>query len=375
MKQLVVLLVAIAVISALVLGGCAAQPAPAPKPTPTPAPAPAPAAVIQLKFAHQNPPQGRTTVKFLDPFGKQIEDVTKGRVKVTMYPAESLAKAKEVVEATVGGITDITWSNIGYYTGRYPLTGVMALPFMSLASGKIDGKVRSGGAVNSHILQELYETLPELQAEYKDVKVLYLQCTDPYLLFTSKKPVRNANDVKGLKVRELGGYPSDMWKAFGASPSNLAMPDTYEALDNGVMDGANLPWAAMATFKFYEVVKYYTDVATAASPQFVIMNLEKWNSLPPDIQQAITSISGIKGAEFAGDTGWGFEVKDELIAQAQKANRPLEKVDLDPGEYDRWKDIAGKPVWDKWVVDMKAKGLNGQKVLDATQALLKKYSP
>ena len=87
------------------------------------------------------------------------------------------------------------------------------------------------------------------------------------------------------------------------------------------------------------------------------------------------SVSGIFGAEFAGDGGWGFEVKDELMALVEKAGRKIEKVDLPAGEYDKWKEIAGKPVLDKWVADMKAKGRNGQKVLDATLNLLKKYSP
>jgi TRAP-type transport system periplasmic protein len=374
MKKLFLMVVVAVVVCSLVIIGCA-QPTPAPTPKTGPAPAPAAEKVIELKFAHQNPPTGRTTVKFLNPWAKKIEEATNGRVKITMFPAEALAKAAESVEATVGGITDITWTIMGYYTGRYPLSNVMALPFMSLGSGKIDGKLRSGGAVNSHIQEELFETIPEIQAEWKDVKVLFLQCTDPYQLFTAKKAVRTMDDLKGLKLRELGGYPSDMWKALGASPSAMAMPDVYDAASKGVIDGANLPWAAMSTYKFYEVFNYYTDAPTTGSPQLVIMNLEKWNSLPLDIQKAIMSVSGIPGAEFAGDTGWGSEVKDELMAAVEKAGRKLEKVDLPAGEYDKWKEIAGKPVWDKWVADMKAKGRDGQKVLDATLNLLKKYSP
>jgi TRAP-type C4-dicarboxylate transport system substrate-binding protein len=374
MKKLFLVVVVAVVACSLILVGCA-QPAPSPAPKPTLAPTPAPEKVIELKFAHQNPPTGRTTVKFLNPWAKKVEEATNGKVKITMFPAESLCKAAESVEATIGGITDITWTIMGYYTGRYPLSNVMALPFLSLGSGKIDGKLRSGGATNSRIQQELYETLPELQAEWKDVKVLFIQCTDPYQLFTSKKAVRSMDDLRGLKLRELGGYPSDMWKALGASPSAMAMPDVYDAASKGVIDGANLPWAAMSTYKFYEVFNYYTDAPTTGSPQFVIMNMEKWNSLPPDIQKAITSVSGTWGAEFAGDTGWGSEVKEELMAQVEKAGRKLDKVDLPAGEYDKWKETAGKPVWDKWVTDMKAKGLNGQKVLDATISLLKKYSP
>jgi TRAP-type C4-dicarboxylate transport system substrate-binding protein len=334
---------------------------------------PSPAEVIELRFGHQNPPKGRTTEKFLNVWAKKVEQATKGRVRITMYPAESLFKAREAFEATRGGVTDINWTIMGYYTGRFPLTSVMALPFLNVASGHINGKLRSGGAVNSHIMQELYETLPEIQAEWKDVKVLMLNCTDPYLIFTAKKPVRNENDLKGLKIRELGGPPSEMWKLLGATPVLLGMPDVYVSASKGVIDGANIPWAAIATFKMYEVFKYWTDVATAASPQMTIMNLDKWNSLPKDVQEQIMSVSGIHGAEFAGDGGWGFEVRDEILASAEKAGRKMEKVALDKGEYEKWVEIAGKPIWNNWVKDMKAKGFDGQKVLDKTLELLKKY--
>jgi TRAP-type C4-dicarboxylate transport system substrate-binding protein len=164
-----------------------------------------------------------------------------------------------------------------------------------------------------------------------------------------------------------------MWKTLGASPLLLAMPDVYDAAQKGVIDGGNLPWAAMSTYKFYEVMKYYTEAPTTASPQFVIMNKDTWNGLPKDVQDAIMSVSGIPGAEFSGDSGWGADVKIELLAAAQKAGANLQQVPLDAGEFDKWKQIAGKPIWDKWVADMNAKGLAGQKVLDATLSLINKY--
>ncbi len=108
-----------------------------------------------------------------------------------MYPAESLAKANECLEAAKSGLADITWIIGGYFPGRFPLTEATALPFMNLPSGKVKGVTYSAGAINSHIIEELYETLPEIQAEWADYKVLYLYTTDPYFLVTTKKPVKN----------------------------------------------------------------------------------------------------------------------------------------------------------------------------------------
>ncbi len=369
-KLFLVILVAVMTIS-LILIGCA--PAPSPKPSPAPAPAPAPEKVIELKFGHQNPPTGHTTVKYLDPWAKKVEEACKGKVKITTYPAESLFKAREVIEATVGGVADIAWVQVGYFAASFPLTSVMSLPFLCLDSGKIDGKERSGGAVNSHILQELYETFPEVQAEWKNVKCLFVHCTDPYKLFTTKKPVRTMDDLRGLKLRELAGPPTEMWKLLGASPMMLPAPDIYEAASKGVIDGNNAPWAMVATYKLFEVFKYWTAAPTSAGQFAIIMNAGTWNKLPPDVQKAIMSVSGYSGAQFAGDGGWGFEARDIVLEAAKKAGYTLEKIDVTPAEFAKWKEIAGKPLWDKWVKDMEAKGLPGQKVLDKTLSLLDKY--
>lgn len=318
---------------------------------------------IVLKFAHQNPPKGRTTVKVIDGFIKKVEEVTKGRVKIVVYPAQSLIKAKEMVTGIETGIADMAWTPLGYFTGRFPLTTVTMLPFMSLRSAENNGAV----------LQELYETLPEVQKEYRSMKMLFLHCSDGYHIATSKKTVRNLNDIKGLKLRIMGAYPIKGSKRLGLSPLFMPMPAVYEAAEKGVLDGAALPWAAVATFNLQEVFPYWTDVDLWSAPFMVFMNRDKWNSLPQDVQKAITSISGMNAARWGSNAGWGPGPKDEVIAKVKKAGRKLEKISLDPGELEKWKKIAGEPVWDEWVKEMNKKGLPGQKVLDAAQRLMKKY--
>jgi hypothetical protein len=63
----------------------------------------------------------------------------------------------------------------------------------------------------------------------------------------------------------------------------------------------------------------------------------------------------------------------EVVAKAKKDGKKLEKISLDPGEIEKWKKIAGEPIWNEWVEEMNKKGLPGQKVLDTTKRLLKKY--
>ncbi|MBW1800812.1 MAG: TRAP transporter substrate-binding protein [Deltaproteobacteria bacterium] len=326
-------------------------------------PTPANAKPIVLKCAHQNPPKGSTTVRLIDPFMKKIEEATKGKVKIVSYPAQSLAKAKEMVTAIEGGIADMSWAPLGYYPGRFPLSTVILLPFIALSSAE----------KNSMVLQELFETTPELQKEFSSVKVLFFHTSSPYFLATSKKPVRNLNDVKGLKLRIMGTPAIKASKLLGISPLFMPMPGVYEAGEKGVLDGAALPWAAVATFNLFEVFNYWTEVDLWIAHFVYMMNKDKWNSLPPDIQKAITSVSGMKAAGWGGKSAFGPQIQGATLDKVKKGGQKFEKIALDSGEFERWRKAAGEPVWNEWVKEMEKKGLPGRKVLDKTLRLMKKY--
>jgi TRAP-type C4-dicarboxylate transport system substrate-binding protein len=369
----VVLLVTLALV--LILTGCA-QPAPAPKPpdSTTPATPPAPAKPIELRFSDHNPPNGRISVKYIEPWAREIEKATNGRIKVTMYFGEVLNKGTESIPAVMGGITDLAWVVHGFYPGKFNLSSVMMLPFIGAPEGDFDGRKLSSAAINSIIFQELYETVPEIQSEYQGFKHLYNHVSMPYFLTSTKKPVSKMEDLQGMKIRELGGPPTEMWKLLGANPMLLGMTDVYDAAEKGVIDGAGLQWSAIGTFRFYEVFKFYTDMGTTLSTYSVVMNQNKWNSLPKDLQDAVTKVSGKWGAEYAGTKAYGFDLQQEVVDAMKKANYSMEKVTLAQVEVDRWKKAAGQPLWDSWVKEMNSKSMPGQKVLDETLRVVKKYT-
>ena len=127
-----------------------------------------------------------------------------------------------------------------------------------------------------------------------------LHTTSPNFLITSKKQVKTLEDMKGLKIRVLGGPPTEMAKALGAVPALMPMPDMYQALDKGVFDGAAVPWEAIHAFRLYEVAKNVTMVPFYASYFSVCANRQKIQSLPKDVRDQIMSISGLAGLEVLG---------------------------------------------------------------------------
>ena len=383
MKKFLVLLVVVLVTASFIMGGCSASPTTSAKPpvttatsaptTPVQTSTTASTPVVELKFSHHNPPQGWTTVQFLNPWAKQVEAATSGKVKITMYPAQSIAALADNYDAVISGLAQMTWIPTSPYAGRFPMSEVISLPFMTLPSGTIDGKKVGPAAVNSRILQELYETVPEVQKEWAQTKLLFLHTTDPFFL-VSKKPVKNIADVKGLKIAVLGSGPTlDMWKKLGASPVYMPAPAVYESGQKGVIDAVAVNWANLGTYRYNEVFPYGTDMTSFVTIFATVMNLDVYNKLPPDVQKQVMSVSGQAGAAFAANTAFGEDAKNDILNKIKAQGSKLEIVSLDPGEFDKMKVLAGQPVWDEWIAGMKAKGLPADKVLDATLKLVQKY--
>ena len=324
--------------------------------------APSLAQVIKLTLADQNPEMGWGPMHALSPWVKKVEEATKGRVKIDVYWAQTLAKGPDIWNAVKTGVADMGWCFHGYWADMTPLSDVITLPglpFMKAEKG-------------SEVLWKLYEKFPAIQREYKDVHVCQLWTSHPYFLITSKKQVKTMEDIKGLKIRVVGGPPTEQAKALGAVPIMIPMPDNYQSLDKGIIDGMGAPWEAIYAFRLYEVVKFYTIVPLSAVYFSMAINKQKWESLPKDIQAAITSVSGLEAAKF-----WGhnfFDTAEEgVVDSVKKGNHQMVKYIVPPEELERWTKVAGEPLWKEWVKKMESKGRSeAQQVLNATLELLKK---
>jgi TRAP-type C4-dicarboxylate transport system substrate-binding protein len=319
------------------------------------------AQVIKMKLATQDPEMAWGMVHATKPWVKQVEDATKGRVKIDVFYAQTLVKGVDIWNAVKSGVTDIGWCFHGYWRDMTPLSEVITLPSLPYRTAE----------KMSEVLWKLYEKYPEIQREYKDVHLLMLWTSHPYILISSKKQIKTLEDIKGMKIRVAGGPPTDQMKALGAIPVLVPMPDTYLALDKGVIDGMAAPWEAILGQRLYEIVKYYTIVPLSAVFFSMAMNKEKWENLPEDIQEAITSVSGLEGSKFWGKNYFDT-VEAAFIETVKKGNYPMIRYNVPPEEVERWRKVSGEPIWKEWVKKMEGKGYPmAQQILNSTIDMLK----
>ena len=220
---------------------------------------------------------------------------------------------------------------------------------------------------------KLREKYPQIQKEYNDVQVLVFHATPPMSLITSKKQVKTMEDLKGLKLRALAGPPTEVFKAMGAVPVLLGMPDVYLAMQKGTIDGSGIPLGTLEIFNLYEVAKYWTHCPISTSFFSVTMNKGKWNALPPDVQKAVMSVCGYEGSRtYAYDFHDSYDqpVRKEIEDWVKKGGHRMEEYDLPKAELNRWIETAGRPVWNRWVEVMEKRGLPAKAVLADTLKLI-----
>jgi len=356
----VVCLVTVAVLAGLA-GACAEpSPAPAPAPAPTPTPTPAPE-VIELKVATTTPPMAPPGAAVTE-WAKKFEEASGGKVKFTIYYASSLFEAKEVVRSVQAGVADISdfWPDA--VPGTMPLGLGVELPFLGWPESK----------KATLIFREIIygDKVPELLAEYQGLKVLYptMWAETTSYVHTTKKLVKNAADLKGLKI-EGGGNTAKWLNAMGATAVFVPFEDTYMSLERGLIDGHTGTFGWQFGSGCVELTPNHTVIGAILMMGYnpLVMNPDSWNKLPPDIQKIFDDLD-----EFYTNLRIGFEVDAQQEGLGATKGMGHTYYDLPPEETKAWMDAA-KPIHDEWIKETEAKGLPATRFYEEMQRLIAEY--
>ena len=310
------------------------------------------AGTVKLTYSNFFPP-GHIQSKLAEAWCKEVEKRTNGEVVVEYYPGQTLTKAKQVYDGVVEGISDVGFSVFAYTRGRFPLMAAVDLP-LGYTSGTVATKV----------INAVYnEFKPK---ELMDTQVMYLHSHGPGLIHTRTKAVRKIEDMKGLKFRGHG-TSALVVKALGGTPVPKPMPETYQMLQKGVVDGAVYPFEANKGWKLGEVTRYCTADFSAAytTSFFVVMNKDKWNSISAANQKVIQQIN----LEWVDKHGEAWDTSDAK-GIVFFLNQGGEIIGLDAKESERWKKAVA-PIISNYAADMTKKGFKGKELVDFTIKTLK----
>ena len=307
---------------------------------------------IKLRFASFSSSKS-VTGKVCTQWLNEIEKRTGGKVKFNRMWGGTLLKGKNLYQGVEGGIADLGMCVFAYTPGRFPLWEAMDLP-VGFPNAKVANRVQ----------WEVYKKMKP--KELSGTKVLFLFACSPAHIW-SKRPIRKLEDMKGMQIRATG-FCARIVKALGGTPVGAPMPEVYEMLAKGIVEGAWSSIDVMKSFKHTEVTKYVTLNGLYVSTFYMVMNKDTWNSLPKDVQRIIDDYS-VQYVDIAG--GLWDKLSDEGLQFAK--DQGLEIITLPPAELARWKAKV-KPLLNDYVKRVKAKGLPGDVFLNEILTLNKKYS-
>ena len=300
--------------------------------------------------------------KMLEPWAKKVEENSGGKVKIEIFPAMSLGGTPpELIQQARDGVVDLVWTLTGYTPGLFPRTEVFELPFIHTNNPR---------ATNLAI-QEMFDDY--LAEEYQGVEVMFMHVHSGQAIHMVDKLVRKPEDLAGMKMRIPTRTGAWVIEALGASPAAMPVPELPQALSKKVVDGALIPWEIIPPLKIQEQTQYQIEGADktrfGTSVFAVAMNKDRWDSLPPEIQQAFRDASG---AEWWGEVGDIWAGADEVgIKIATDAGN--EHIVLTEEETEAFR-TALEPVVARWIEEVGSKGIDGEALVNKARETVQKHS-
>ncbi|MDH5188789.1 MAG: TRAP transporter substrate-binding protein [Rhodospirillaceae bacterium] len=319
------------------------------------------AETITLKLHHLLSPLSFSHVGMLVPWADKVMKESGGRLNIEIYPSMQLGgRPPQLADQARDGVVDIVWTLPGYTPGRFTTTEVFELPFMHTNT------TATNLALNDYVKNH--------GDEYKDYKLISL-FVHPGNVFQSHNPIRNADDIKGMKIRtptRTGGW---MIEAMGATPVGAPVPKIPEMLSKKIVDAVLIPYEVAMPLKIYEMVDYHTTLDSPAvkrintSTFMIAMNKAKYESLPSDLQKVIDNNSGDNIARWLGKIWEGSEAPGEA-----KAAESGELIVMSASETAKLRAMTEGPVTERWIGEMNKNGYDGRALVNEARALLDKYS-
>ena len=284
--------------------------------------------------------------KWLMQWGEKLEKASNGRLVFKHFPGAQMAPTPAHYDLARTGQADVSWFLHGGTPGRFPLTEIAHLPYM-VGSAEIGTKV-----LNDAQLRAKY-----LDAEHKGVKVLLLLTHQPGNIHTTKKPIRTADDMKGLRIRFSSPTIKDFVAALGGTAVGVQPNEQLEQLQKGTLDGTFIDYGgAGIAFKMGGTLKYSTEMYSYISSFGVAMNPEFYNKLPADLKKLVDE--SMKGVEKEVGEGWDAldTIGKKLIMDAG-----AQAIQLSKAEDARFRKV-GAQVTEAKLKELEGKGLPARAV-------------
>ncbi|WP_107851139.1 TRAP transporter substrate-binding protein [Oceanimonas marisflavi] len=269
--------------------------------------------------------QGAYASRFKD----LVEYYSNGDIEITLYPNGAIGSETEMVQNARLGSLDMALVGIGNVTPFSKELGILTMPYV-ITSTSDAVKITTG---------QLGDHWNQLAQKQVGTNILGWTYSNFRHLTNSKRPVKNLEDLQGLKIRvPQNPIMLATWKAWGANPIAMAWTETFTALQQQVVDGQDNPYIVNNTMKFYEVQDYVTEVHHQYSLQPLLIGKRTFDKLS-DEEKNILTRAGLEAQQHA----LIFQISEADKAKQNMIDNGMEVSTLEDEE--QWIKLAKEKVW------------------------------
>src|SRR5262245_13294943 len=277
-------------------------------------------------------PLGYPTVEAVMRMGTALEAGSGGRLSIQMYPSMQLGGAKETIEQAQVGALALARVSVGPMGPMVPELNVFNLPFMFRDDAHMEKVI--DGAIGDELLKKLTD-----HPTSGLIGLCWMNAGTRHV-YNNKKPIKAVEDLKGLKIRMMGNQVFvDTMNALGGNGISMGMDQLVNAMQTGVVDGAENNEPTYATGQHYRYAKYFSLTGHLMIPEMLVFSKKIFATLAKEDQQLIRKSA--KEAQLEERSLW-YEMERKSIAQMNEAG--VEIIDIPDKTAFR---AAVKPVWDK----------------------------
>ena len=209
----------------------------------------------------------------------KVAEYSNGTLKITHFPDNQLGNDEQSFAMAQTGECDIAVGSTSSVAVTYNDLYIYDVPYLFLNKQEVYDVGFNG---------ETAQAILDGFADY-GLKGLTFWENGFRNITTNDKDVATVADLKGLKIRTMANeIHLAAWQAMGANPTPMAFGELFTAMQQGTVDGQENPLGIITGNKFEEIEKYCTLTEHVYTPYYVVMNLEKWNSLTAEQQEALT---------------------------------------------------------------------------------------
>ena len=284
-------------------------------------------------------PDGFPTVEAVKYMGQLMSERSDGRLKVKMFSGGQLGSERDTLEITSFGGLDINRIAIAPLNTFEPLTIIPALPFLFRSTEHMRGAM--DGAPGDVILNAL--------APHGLVGLCFYDSGERSF-YNTKRPIYTPADLKGLKIRVQNSdlYVS-MVKGLDADATPMAFGEVYQALVQGVIDGAENNWPSYESTRHFEAAPYYSLTRHVMAPEILVMSRSRWEKLSSSDKELVRQCAR-DSVPYMREL-WDARTID---AQEKLAAAGVEVNEVE--DQSAFSDLM-KPVWDRYIVSEAQKSL------------------